>query len=430
MLQKINEQTGSNLVKASQHISETTLQNIPQNSLAQMSQYVATEARSELAKTRIDHLSPLARRRTNNNSKTTVRLIVALMSALTFSAGAQILTSRLGKLSLPAALVVGSVAGLVADEKVTQIMTKGNRQKMTQQGLNSIDQQIKTNPPANHLGQLYYQSQKGLIHQVENDNLIPQSTSDIALAVILSGAEYACSLLIILALGGVGSLALEMLAAGLPVAILWAAASLQSNLMEMPEHAHELVYKYDRYVLDSPSPNELEELNTISDEIENTQKLLQDEAENKKREMAYRQAHEQRKQEFLAKGDTSGRLKNWAMAEADFEAEWYKQQIRFFSNECNEKLEQCKFKNRSDEARLIQYYRPPIGDYSPQEISGDREEWLTSAKLELSRKLKDDLDMIKSKYDNHIQNCQLKVTQAEKKFQDLAKSNQDRYKNI
>ncbi|WP_341734190.1 hypothetical protein [Microcoleus sp. EPA2] len=95
---------------------------LPEQIKAQMSQREKRYAEGEKAKTRINDLTPLARRNPNPETKKIVNIAVGIMSALTFSAGAQILTSRLASMSIPASLFIGGAAGVVADKKVMKVM--------------------------------------------------------------------------------------------------------------------------------------------------------------------------------------------------------------------------------------------------------------------------------------------------------------------
>ena len=88
-------------IVAWQYLHQELTALLPEQVKSQMSQREKRYAEGEKAKTRINDLTPLGRRTANPQTKKIVNILVAVMSATTFSAGAQILTSRLGSLSIP-----------------------------------------------------------------------------------------------------------------------------------------------------------------------------------------------------------------------------------------------------------------------------------------------------------------------------------------
>jgi len=89
----------------------------------------------------------------------------------------------------------------------------------------------------------------------------------LGLAVGLSGAEYAMFLGIVAGLGLPGGVLFNVIAAGLPVAMLWTAASIQSECFEMPEHDGDLIEKYLPYPAGELEPVELNKLILIDEEV-------------------------------------------------------------------------------------------------------------------------------------------------------------------
>lgn len=114
--------------------------------------------------------------------------------------------------------------------------------------MKDIDKQKQAHPPKNELGELFYQSQTALVLQVEGQNLRPQSPTNLALALGLSGTEYAMSLGIVIGLGLLGGIVLNAIAPSLPFVMLWTAASLQNDAFEMPECDRALIHQYKSHL--------------------------------------------------------------------------------------------------------------------------------------------------------------------------------------
>ncbi|TAE99010.1 MAG: hypothetical protein EAZ78_23025 [Oscillatoriales cyanobacterium] len=136
-------------------------------------------------------LTPLAKNTPNPETKKIVNILVGLISAITFSAGARILTSGMGSMSIPASLFIGGAAGVVADKKVMKVMEHHRKKSGTQQALKDIEKQKQADPPNNEFGTIFYQSQTALVLKVEGQYLNKLPFSDVALALGLSGTEYA-----------------------------------------------------------------------------------------------------------------------------------------------------------------------------------------------------------------------------------------------
>ncbi|TAF69530.1 MAG: hypothetical protein EAZ59_08380 [Oscillatoriales cyanobacterium] len=202
---------------------------------SQMSQREKRYAEGEKAKNRINDLTPLAKNTPNPETKKIVNILVGLISAITFSA------------SIPASLFIGGAAGVVADKKVMKVMEHHRKKSGTQQALKDIEKQKQADPPNNEFGTIFYQSQTALVLKVEGQYLNKLPFSDVALALGLSGTEYAMSLTIVIGLGLPGGIVLNAIAASLPVVMLWGAASLQNRTIrkQPPPRNHRIGGKSD-----------------------------------------------------------------------------------------------------------------------------------------------------------------------------------------
>lgn len=379
---------------------------LPDKVTAEMSQLVKRYAESEKAKNRIDDLAPSAKRQASSQTKMVAQIVVAAMSAIAFSTGAQILTSRLGHLSVPASLGIGGMAGVLADKKATQVITRKRRKHSTEQTLQDIEAQKQINPSVNEFGQLSYQTQTALVLQVEGKNLEKQPPLDLALALGLSGAEYAMSLAIVGAMGLPGGFLLNAIAASLPVAMLWTAASIQSDCFKMPEHDRDLIEKYQPYPKDELTAQE-----------QNKQALFDEEIAQAERLMNYELALEACRQKFVTEGDSSGIFKNWAMAEANFKIDWLGKEYKQIEQDREQQTEQRLFQFNAELAELEKDYQAPVGTYSPEQIQRNKDKWLKEKSHQLQQSFADDIKWINYKFGNKLKQIEEKVFAAQKQCQ-------------
>lgn len=392
-------------IVAWQYLPQQLTALLPEQIKSQMSQREQQYAEGEKAKKRINDLTPLAKRNPNPETKKIVNIAVGIMSALTFSAGAQILTSGLGSMSIPASLFIGGAAGVVADKKVMKVMEHSRKKSSTQQALKDIQKQKQAHPPQNEFGELYYESQTALVLQVEGQHLNKLPFSDVGLALGLSGTEYAMSLGIVIGLGLPGGIVLNAIAASLPVVMLWGAASLQNDAFEMPGHNRSLIGQYE-----SSLPIEITEI------AANQIAVIDEEIALKQRELAYEQALKVRREKFVSEGDTSGRLKNWDMVEADFQIEWYEKEKHQIEKEQDEKREQRYFQFKADVAQMAEQHQPPAGTYSPEQMAQLKIEWMQAQEEKLKENFAHDIQWLNHKYGNKIKHYEEEITTARQRY--------------
>jgi len=399
-----NHNSAASIV-AWQYLHQELTALLPEQIKSQMSQREKRYAEGEKAKTRINDLTPSARRNPNPETKKIVNILVGVMSTITFSAGAQILTSRLGSMSIPASLFIGGAAGVIADKKVMKVMEHHRKKNGTQQALKDIQKQKQAHPPKNGFGELYYEAQTGLVLQVEGQYLNKLPFSDVGLALGLSGTEYAMSLTIVIGLGLPGGIVLNAIAASLPVVMLWGAASLQNDAFEMPVHARSLIGQYE-----SSLPIEITELEA------NQIAGIDEEVALKQRELAYEQSLNLRRSKFVSEGDTSGRLKNWDMVEADFQIGWYEKEKYQIEEDQDEKREQRHSKFEADVAQIAGQHQPPTGTYSPEQMAQLKNEWVGVQKEKLKESCAHDMQWLKHKYENKIKHYEEEIAGAKQRY--------------
>ena len=393
------------IIASWRYLHQELIKILPEQTQSQMSQWEKQDAEGEVAKNRINDLTPSANRKHNPETKKTVNIFLAAMSALTFSAGGQILTSRLGSLSIPASLVIGGAAGVLADKKVMQVVAHSRKKGSTQQALKDIEKQKQAHPPKNELGELFYQAQTGLVLQVEGKNLEPQPVSDVALALGLTGTEYAMSLGIVIGLGLPGGIVLNAIAASLPVVMLWTAASLQNDAFEMPECDRALIDQYKNHLPEEIVQIEAMQIIGIDEEIA-----------LKQRELAYQQGLEVSRQKFVSEGDSNERLKNWEMVEADFQMGWYAEEKHQVEKDLDENREQRIFQLKAEIAEIEEQYQAPVGTYSPAQIGDLKAEWQQAKEQELKKNFADDIQWMNHKYGNKIKHLDEQIATAKSRY--------------
>jgi len=393
------------IIASWRYLYQELIKMLPEQTQSQMSQWEKQDAEGEVAKNRINDLTPCANRKHNPETKKVVNIVVGVMSAITFSAGGRILTSGLGPLSIPASLVIGGMAGVLADKKVMQVVGHSRKKGGTQQVLKDIEKQKQAHPPKNELGELFYQAQTGLVLQVEGKNLEPQPVSDVALALGLSGTEYAMSLGIVIGLGLPGGIVLNAIAASLPVVMLWTAASLQNDAFEMPECDRALINQYTSHLPDEIVQIEAIQIVGIDEEIA-----------LKQRELAYQQGLEVRREKFVSEGDANDRLKNWEMAEADFQMGWYAEEKHQVEKDLDEKREQRIFQLKAETAEIDQQYQAPVGTYSPAQMAELKAEWQQVKEQELKKNFAEDIQWMNHKYGNKIKHLEEQIATAKWRY--------------
>lgn len=387
-------------------LAQEVVKRLPKGLRANVSERVKKSAEDRIASARIQDMNPIAYRQPSKGTKNATKIIVVVVGALTFSAGTQVLTSRLGAAALPAAMAGGALASFLVDERATKVFTKMRIAHSTKQEISAIELQGQF--PVNDLDQLFYQTEKALIQQVEAKNLQKQLVIDGILAGSLSAAEFATALWIVLQMGLPGGLLIEAIAASLPVAIIWLAAAYQSDQFELPEHYADLISKYKGYLFlpEGMAEAEIEQL------------------------LADKESQEARLDhlvKYVAEGDTSGRLRNMAMAEADYDINMGRDRKKELELEGDRTLEERLFQHRSDLTELPNKFPAPEIDITgapheikerQQKIERMRREWVEQKRAELEEVLAEDKEMIAHRYATQIQQCEQDVIAAQQRYDD------------
>jgi len=395
------------LVDSWRHLPQEVIARLPKGLRAKMSERQQRSGKSRVAESRIDDLETTAKYQSLDSFKKATKIVVVMIGALTFSAGTQVLTSRLGSMALPAAMAGGALASFLVDDRATKVTTKARLAHSTKQALGSIIEQKKSQPPINELGELYYSSQTRLIQEIEGKNLGKQLWIDGFLAGSLSAAEFTVSFWIVAQLGLPGGLLIEGIAASLPVTLIWIAAAFQSDNFELPEKFAELINQYEP-ALFPPAGMPEEELQEL---------LMVEIAQEKRIDNLVK---------FVAEGDDSGRLKNLPMAEADYDINQMRDRKHQLEKERDMAVEKRLFAHRAEVADLPNQFPIPevnVTGLSPQQIKEKEERikqqkaiWVQQKTAELKANLEQDLKIIAHRYETQIKQCEEDVTEAEKRY--------------
>lgn len=391
-----------------EHLPPDVIDRLPKKIRSDMSERISEKAKAQTAQMRIEDMISNSKRTPSKSYKQFIHLLVILLSGLTFSAGAQVLTARLGPLALPAAILIGAVAGFLVDDRATKSITRARCKYHTQQALQAIKRQQQENPPINELGELDYRTQIKMIREIEGKNLEKELPIDLGLAIALSGAEFATALWIVTQFGLSGGLLIEAIAASLPVDVVWIIAAYQSEKFELPEYYWEVIQKYIRFLV----PPEGSEVNEF---------LNNKEAQEARIDFQVK---------FIAEGDDSGRLKNLGMAIADYDIKQGHQRKNLLEQQRDQDLQQLILDSRQEIENLRHQFKAPTVDqtgWAPQQIAlhhenvkRQREEWLEEQIAELEKIRDQNIIMLKHCYQTRINQCEEEIATAEERYREAA----------
>ncbi len=392
---------------------QEVVERLPRGLRANVSERVVKSAEARIADVRIQDMNPIASRQSSPATKQATKIVVVVVGALTFSAGTQVLTSRLGAAALPAAMAGGALASFLVDDRATKVITTMRIAHGTKQEISAIAHQGQS--PVNQLDELFYNSQQALVKQIEGKNLEKQLAIDAILAGILSGGEFSTALWIVVQMGLPGGILIEAIAASLPVTIVWLAAAFQSDRFELPEHYDNLIKKYLPYLFPAEGMPEAE-----------VQKLLADK-ESQEASLDYLL-------KYVAEGDSNGRLKNMAMAEGDYEIEMGRDRKKQLELERDRAIEQRLFQSRTDKAELPNTFPAPEVDMTgapheikerQQKVERIRVQWIKDESAKLEEILEEDKEMIKQRYETQIKQCEDDIAAAQKRYQEAYRNWKD-----
>ena len=418
MLMKNSSNNGSRsivswrLIDSWRLLHQEVIKRLPRQMRADMEQRVAQSAESRQAETRINDLALKADKQVSKTTEQVTKIIVILGGALTFSAGSQVLTSRLGSAALPAAIVGGGLASYLVDDRATKVITKSRSVHSAKQTIASVKNEQLSLKPANELDELFYHSKLALVQKIEGQELQKQLSLDVILAGGLSAAEFTVNMWIVTQLGLSGGILVEAIAAGLPVMMIWIAAAFQSDKFEMPQHYAELMKKYIPHLLlgekrGLPAVKFLMEKKAAEARIDYLVK-------------------------FVANGDPGGRLKNLGMAEANYDIMQLRELKHQLEQQRDLDIAQKWGEHKQEEANLPRKFTVPEVDtvgLPPEQIKSHqqrievlRKQWVQEKKEELKTTLEEALQIIAVSYETKLNQCQEDLAAAQQRY-DEARDN-------
>ncbi|GAA6616564.1 hypothetical protein [Scytonema sp. NUACC26] len=371
------------------NLHQEQLEKLPVKDLASIKQLIEKQGQSEFASLRIADLAQIAQRPTSPTTKLVVKVIATIFSAITFSAGTQVLTARLGKISLPSALFAAAIAGYLVEDRGTKTITRLRQRQSTLETRQALERYIQENPPSNELEDKFIRSEFSLLQTIESGNFTKHFPVDSTLAGGLTLAEYVVAFWIVAQLGLPGGLLIEGIAASIPIAILWIGAAFQSETFELPERHLELIKKYQPYVFQSESLSE-EEVK----EIYCLDRCLQ----------------------FVLQGDSTGQIKNLGMARAEFDICYYRKRKQQFEQERLQILEELQNQHHEAITQLPNLFPKQTG-LSREEYTWEQTKWVEQQTRKLEAVLIREIEMIRQKYSQKINHCEEEILNAQQTSQ-------------
>jgi hypothetical protein len=401
-------------------LTPAAIQRLPKKMRADMEQRVAESAESRQAETRLDDLTVKADKQVSPTGKKVTQIIVSVVGALTFSAGAQVLTSRLGAVALPAAITVGGLASYLVDDRAAKVITKARSAHSAKQTIASVKTEQLSLVPANELDELFDQSHLALVQKIEGPELQKQLGVDVIVAGGMSAAEFTVSIWIVTQLGLPGGILVEAIAAGLPVMMIWIAAAFQSDKFEMPQHYAELMEKYKPHLLLGEKRG-----------LPAAKYLGEKKAEEARIDYLVK---------FVANGDPGGRLKNLGMAEADYDIRVLREQKHQLEQQRDREIAQKWGEHKHEVANLPRKFPVPEVDtvgLPPEQIKIHQQktelrrgQWVQEKKEELKNTLEEALQIIAVSYETKIKQCEEELNAAQQRYDEARDNWSDDYLDL
>lgn len=393
----------------------TALLQLSDNTLSKMSQAIQDYAESELARTRIHEIMPVANRRHTRSTRVATKIGVVIVGAVTFSSGMRIFTASWGRLSLPAALLGGFAASLCVDFLATHALFSLIRRLSTEKLLKNLDsqKQVAVAPEGqdktNKLVILFYDRQIALVKQIEGSNLMRQIPVNAIFACIFSFLEFRIASWIVnqIEIFEGFPVFLVWIASLLPVIVTWAASAFQAAVFDLPEYYGDLIPQYEPFLMEINSPQ------------------MADFWEKKSFGWGCLDAEIQ----FILDGDPSGELKNVAMARAKYKIEYFQKKIERLERERAKKISQRweAFKDERDGLRQEAATAIPSvkkKNLSPQQLRQEQERIKKQRQakaeeeiLKRERRCQEDIAAIDVDYQDEIQRQQRNIDRAEADYQ-------------
>ena len=368
----------------------------------------AEQGKIDIANQRLDRLESVVDRRWNPKIKPWVMGSVALLGALTFSTGFQVIFKKTGSpFATGGAALVASGLMLLVDDRATKYLGNLRSRKDSENTIAAIAQQKNTHKPQTEISAQYYDSQEALVRQVEAEHLTGKNDRmDFYLAIAASTLEAGVAFVVVSASG---SLFLALLSAALPVSVIWIAAAFQSDRFEFADHCEALIPAYENYL-------------PASDQVTEEEML-----EIRQLDAGVR---------YLS-GNGAGGFKNIAQARFAAEAKFSWERKAHYGKAGVAALRDRHQQHEQDVENLSNKFLTPkveIADLSPAEqrmqervIAGQKQDWVDAETIKLEQKLANDIDFLNAKYGQYVNEWKTRALRAE---QDMRNAGQDDANNL
>lgn len=354
----------------------------------------AEQGKIDIANQRLDRLTSVVDHRWNPKMKPWVMGSVALLGALTFSTGFQVIFKKTGSaFATGGAALVASGLMLLVDDRATKYIGNLRSRKDSESTIAAIAQQKTNHKPQTEISAQYYDSKEDLVRQVEAEYFTGKNDRmDFYLAIAASALEAGVAFVVVSASG---TLFLALLSAALPVSVIWIAAAFQSDRFEFADHCEALIPAYENYLPASDQVTEEEML-----EIRQLDAVVR----------------------YLAGNGANG-CKNIAQArlKAEISVSWERK--AHHSKAGVAALRDRHQRHEQDVENLPHKFPMPkaeITDLSPSEqrmqervIAGQKQEWVEAETINLERKLANDIDFLNAKYGQIVNEWKARALRAE-----------------
>jgi hypothetical protein len=360
--------------------------------------WMKPQGECELATDRIKAIEPIIQRQWPEKSKTWASILVAAISAVIFGAVGQIFTFRLPSwLSIPASGIGGIFIGAIAENRSKRVVTHCKLKHITKNVLKELEKNQQA--ANNEFDCEYYNAQIVFLQTVEgNKYLKEQSPWDAIVASTLTVLESGAAFYLALPTGMIFAL----LAAGVPVVVIWAAAAVLSDYIEVPEEYAKLISEYEN----SDPWQDFSEEQII--EIRRTISGIK----------------------FTLANVTGSLIKNREMAEFDADMLYWSQKEQMLKEEfvqaiyqVDEEYEIAKSQLEENTAAMHQVSRKGLGyeEYQKRqaEATKERELQVEQKKQKLEAQKQQKLSQIKDTYGLKIKHCEQQYEEAKMRY-DLA----------
>ncbi len=370
--------------------------------LAAIKQRQSQQGQVEIAHQRIDHFTTVIDRRWNPQMRQWIIGGIALLGALTFSTGFQVILKKTGStFATGGAALIGAGLTYLVDDRATKYLGKRLSRKDAQMAISAIHQQHVSYSPQSEIVKSYFDSQKALVSQVEQEHLMGNDTLDFWAAIVVTAIEAGTAFFVI---SSTSNLLLALLGGALPVGVIWIAAIFQSDRFEFADVCENLIPVYENYL---PFSNEVSEEEML--DILKLEEVVR----------------------FLAGND---KYKSSTHAKYTKEAEFSRQRKAYYEKICIEAIQDCqenykqalkalpsKFSTPKQsgvvDLRNIPIGREPDQQQQQQVIERRKQEWIASETSKLEKERDDDIDLIRAKYSQKISTWQARIAKAEEIIQ-------------